>query len=491
MLFIYPDLNIDVGWRGHYYEGIAMLSAVLKSKGHYVKLAHIYNLERSKDIIKEISAGFDLVAFSSTTPMFPYVQFCSKIIKKHFKEMPLLCGGAHATAVPEEALKTSDVDYACIGEGEYFILDFLEYLQGSRAKDDIKNLAYKTGSNEVKINEVRPPINPLDDLPFPDRGLFDLQHWNTDSADISAGRGCPYKCAYCSNDYLNQIYKNKYLRFRKPETVIREIETLLKRYPSIKQLMFLDDIFLLDREWLSGFCKLYSNSFKLPFNATAHPEIITDERIKMVKEAGCREIDFGIQSGNEAIRNNIMLRHGSNDKIKESIRILKKHGIRPLVDIIFGVPAEKKTQMLDTIKICAENKVRAKSHIFYPLPATRLEELSIQMSLYDKNTYGEDYHSRSILKYSKLHKTRILFFHRYSNVLILIYSILGYSLTNIFSRKMCLYALDKILCNDLVICFIVAIRSTFMKIRSFIRKIYWINEYRLTQLKDANFIEDK
>ena len=144
VLFIYPDLNIDVGWQGYYYEGIAMLSAVLKSKGHYVKLAHIYNLERSKDIIKEISTGFDLVAFSSTTPMFPYVQFCSKIIKKYFKDIPLLCGGAHATAIPEEALKTSDVDYACIGEGEYFILDFLEYLQGSRAKEDIKNLAYKT-----------------------------------------------------------------------------------------------------------------------------------------------------------------------------------------------------------------------------------------------------------------------------------------------------------------------------------------------------------
>ena len=85
--------------------------------------------------------------------------------------------------------------------------------------------------------------------------------------------------------------------------------------------------------------------------------------------------------------------------------------MRFVVDVIFGIPLEQKTHMLDTIKICAENKVRAKSHIFYPLPATRLEQIAIENGLFNRNIYGEDYHSKTILKYSKLHKARILFFH--------------------------------------------------------------------------------
>jgi len=89
------------------------------------------------------------------------------------------------------------------------------------ANKDIKNLAYRTESDEICINELRPPINPLDQLPFPDREIFYPQHHNARLAYISTGRGCPFKCAYCSNDHLNRIYKNQYLRLRKPMSAAR------------------------------------------------------------------------------------------------------------------------------------------------------------------------------------------------------------------------------------------------------------------------------
>lgn len=483
VLFIYPDLNIDVNWQGHYYEGIASLSAILKSKGHHVELAHIYNLKKSEDAIDSVSDNFDLVAFSCTTTMFPYVQYCSRIIKKKFKnKIPLLCGGAHPTGSPKETLIKSEIDYVCMGEGEYFILDFLEYLKGNYKKDDINNLAYKNEEGDVVINELRPPINPLDDIPFPDRELFNFQLQNADLAFFSAGRGCPYQCAYCSNNHLNKIYNNKYLRFKKPETVISDIELHLKKYPSVRQVVFYDDVFILNENWLLDFCKMYSSSIKLPFKVLAHPVAITDSRIKIIKDAGCIEVNFGLQSGNEYIRNEIMLRRVSDNKIKESIKILRKYKMEFLVDVIFGVPFEKKMHMLDTIKFCAENDITAKSHIFYPLPNTKLEQLSIESGLFDKNIYGEDYHSKTILNYSILHKARILFFHRYCKSLILIYKVIGYSLNSHFLKMFSLYVLDKMFFNDINIYFVMMMRSYFINIRSLIRKVFGINEYQLNQL---------
>ncbi len=483
-LLIYPDLNIDPGWQGQYQEGIASISAILKSRGYYVELAHVYNLAKGKDILNRVSAGFDLVAFSSTTTMFPFVQHYSRLIKKHFKNVPLLCGGPHATSAPHQLLENSDIDYVCVGEGEYFILDLLDYLRGSGNKGDIKNLAYRNEADEIVINELRSPIDPLDELPFSDRGLFDFQHKNNNVAYISAGRGCPNRCAYCSNDHLNKIYKNKYLRFRKPQTVIREIELILEKYPSIKRLLFLDDVFTLYKDWLADFCGKYSSLFKLPFTALAHPAAITEEKIKILKEAGCNEIGFGIQSGNEFIRNNIMLRRVSNNKIKESVRILEKYKMKFMGDIIFGVPSEQKKHMIDTIKICAENNVKAKSHIFYPLPATRLEQLAVEKGLFKRSVYGEDYHSKTILDYSKLYKARVLFFHRYCRHLIRIYRILGYSLSGSFLRNVRLCLLDKTVCSDFVICITMSMRSAFINLCSFIRKNRGVSEYRLARLSE-------
>ncbi len=484
ILFIYPDLNIDIRWGGHYYEGIASLSAILKSKGHQVELLHVYNLLKSKDLSRYLDSPLDLIAFSATTPMFPYVVECAKIIKNKFKRnIPLLCGGSHATSAAAQVLKNSEIDYVCVGEGEHFILDFLDYLQGLRDKESIANLGYKREDGEVQINPVRDPIDPLDSLPFADREIFKPQHENSDTAFLSAGRGCPFQCGYCSNNYLNKIYKNKYLRFRKPETLIAEIKALLDQYPNLKQLVFLDDVFILNENWLSKFCQLYAQAFSLPFKALAHPAAINDAKIKLLKESGCNGIGFGIQSGNMFIRDNVMLRHVSDEKIRESISILKKHSLEFTVDVIFGVPFEQKKHMLDTVKMCAENDVSPKSHIFYPLPNTRLEELAIEHKLFDRSSYAEDYHSKTILNFSKIHKARVLFFHRYSKPLVYLYRKFSYVHAGALPKKIGQKILDYSVCSDFCIYSVISLRSLFIKLRSLFRKAAGISEFRLKEIK--------
>ncbi len=139
--------------------------------------------------------------------------------------------------------------------------------------------------------------------------------------------------------------------------------------------------------------------------------------------------------------------------------------------------------MLDTIKFCAENRVSPRSQIFYPLPNTKLEQMAVEMGLFDKNTYGEDYNSKTILKYTRLHKARILYFSRFCYYLIPLYSIFGYSSRSLLLNKVCLYILDKILYNDLIICAVITARSGFINLRSLIRKLRGVEEYRLTKLQ--------
>lgn len=482
ILFIYPDLNIDINWRGLYHEGIASLSAVLKAKGHSVKLIHVYNLKHSEDVFNTALDDIDLIAFSATTPMFPFVKQCSKRLKERYSDIPILCGGPHATSAPVETLKYSHVDYACVGEGEDFILDFLDYIKGSKKKEEVKNLVYRDNFGEIVINSVRAPIEALDRIPFPDREIFNSQHLESDSVFISGGRGCPYRCAYCANNHFNEIYKNRYFRLRKPESVIREIEMVLKKYPHINTILFSDDVFTMDRSWLSDFCALYVKTIGLPFKALAHPATITDAKIRLLKESGCIGMRFGIQSGNEFVRNKIMLRNVSDEKIRESIRILRKYNMDFAVDVIFGVPGETKSNMLDTIKMCAENELNMKSHIFYPLPSTELERVAIASGLLDKNTYGEDYHSKTILKYSNIHKMTILFFHRYSNALARIYNMTWRLRDKPLAKKMVFFILDNILCGDAMICCVITMRAAFIAARSVIRKILGIEEHRLEKL---------
>ncbi|MDD5595774.1 MAG: radical SAM protein, partial [Candidatus Omnitrophica bacterium] len=452
---------------------------------HQVELLHVYNLLKNKELPRYLDSPLDLIAFSATTPMFPYVAECAKTIKKNFKKnIPLLCGGSHATSAAAQVLKDSEVDYVCVGEGEHFILDFLDYLQGLRDKESIANLGYKKEDGEVQINAIRDPIDPLDSLPFADREIFKAQHENTNTAFLSAGRGCPFQCGYCSNNYLNKIYKNKYLRFRKPETLIEEIKLLLQQYPRIKQLVFLDDVFILDEAWLAKFSGLYLQNFKLPYNALAHPATITDAKIKLLKESGCNGIGFGIQSGNRFIRDSVMFRHVSDEKISESIAILKKYNLKFTVDVIFGVPFEQKKHMLDTIKMCAENDVSPKSHIFYPLPNTRLEEIAIENKLFDRSSYAEDYHSKTVLNFNKMHKARVLFFHRYSKPLVSLYRKFAYAHAAL-PKKIGQKILDFSVCSDFCIYSVISLRSFFIKLRTLFRKAAGISEFRLKEIKHS------
>ncbi|UCD83324.1 MAG: B12-binding domain-containing radical SAM protein [Deltaproteobacteria bacterium] len=329
--------------------GPAWISAVLKSKGH---TSEFFFEQRGwrKDLKKY---GPDLIAFSCTTGIHSWARETARQLKKEgFDRVPVLMGGSHPTFYPE-IIYDEGIDIICRGEGEGAVLELVETLadRGDTAK--IENLWVKRDGG-VFSNELRPLIADLDDLPHPDRGYCDkyplLGQYPYKS--IVTGRGCPFSCSFCFNAELRRIYqeKGKYLRRRSVGKVIEEIAELKERY-ALRSVRFVDDVFTLDKDWLREFIPVYRREIGLPFTCNVKPELMDEEVAGLLKESGCRLALFGIESGSERIRNEIMNKNLSDQQIISCASGLRKYGIEFATFNIIGSPGETLKDARATVEI--------------------------------------------------------------------------------------------------------------------------------------------
>ena len=378
ILFIYPDICMA---SGRFHQGIGYISSFLKKNGHKTALIYLDEEISREDLFKKIDEILpDLIAFSSTTNQFPYVQQYASWIKEKYS-IPILCGGIHPTILPETVIAERSIDIICIGEGEYPMLELANSLEKGSSYDDIQNLWVKR-DDKIYKNPLRPLIENLDDLPFPDRELFNYENIlgryehvaESNIAEFITGRGCPFNCTYCCNHTLRKIYKNngKFIRRRSVENVLAEIREVTQKY-KVEKILFDDDTFTLHSEWIDEFCDKYSEEFKYPFICNAHPTTITEELTVKLKKAGCEQISIGIESGNEWLRRNVLKRNISDKKLIKAFELVRKAGIRTYSFNIIGLPFETPEMADDTIRL---NKIidpdDIQVSIFYPYPKTEL-----------------------------------------------------------------------------------------------------------------------
>ena len=171
---------------------------------------------------------------------------------------------------------------------------------------DIKNFWIKD-NGLVHKNNVRPLIQNLDDLPFPDRELLygkDTYLRESKIKRFLSNRGCPFNCTYCFNRAYKEIYKgDKIIRWRSVENLISEINEVKSRYP-LELVRFIDDVFILPPvTWLEKFARLYKKEINLPFVCNLQVKIVTEDKIRLLKEAGCTAVYMAIEAGNDSMRN--------------------------------------------------------------------------------------------------------------------------------------------------------------------------------------------
>lgn len=258
--------------------------------------------------IKELNP--DVIGLSVRSPLFKIAVKLNDELKK-LKKL-VVFGGIHAMIKPEECIKYTDV--VCIGEGEKTLIELMKKIKNQETISNIKNLWIKRNCQIEK--------NPLDDLNqdldsvsffnFSEKNKYYLENNTLISGDpiknhstyhIMVGRGCPFACSYCENSFLHKLYekKGKFIRLRSVDNVIKELIAVKKGW-KIKHIAFDDEVFILNKDWLKDFLKKYKEKICLPFGVDLHPSAITEESIKMLKEAGLEKVTMGIQSGSEKIR---------------------------------------------------------------------------------------------------------------------------------------------------------------------------------------------
>ena len=422
VVFIYLDFGLGAG--GKYYSGIGYLVSYLKQHGHSASLIHIIAKSELPSVIKKLeNEAPDLVAFSCTTNMFSHVKRIISDIKRQF-DVPIICGGPHVTLNPEQVLMESGTDFVCINEGEQPLLELCDALVANKPSDNIRNIWSKQ-NGRIHKTEVRPLIDDLDALPFPDRHVFDyskLGDAKMNRHTFLASRGCPFDCTYCCNSILKQKSDGtvNYTRWRSAENVIQEIKETLLAYPA-NLIHFHDDLFTLKLKWLQNFCDHYKKEIDLPFICNSRVGILNEDRVKCLKMAGCQEIMIGIESGAPHIRSDVLNRKMTNSDILETFSLCYKYGIAAHSFNMVGIPFETPKDILETIKINAMAKVsNIQVSIFYPYPGTKLHSICKEKGwIIDKTT--DSYFEDVMLNQPSVSRKQVLHAYKYFRYYVYLY----------------------------------------------------------------------
>jgi len=379
VLLIYPDIHIHV----NYPLGLGYISSFLKQNGHETRIMH-FNEEIDNPLdLSFIERGIhdfepQLIGFSSTSNQFQYVKKMADFIKSK-RDIPILAGGIHATIASEKVLHLDTIDMICRGEGEFSMLELVNKMENGEDYSTVPNIGIKLNGS-LKLNPIRPLIDAetMDSLPFPDRQGFNFEEilrkkkgW----ANVMASRGCLNKCSYCVNHYYHKMYDStlKSLRYRKVDTVLREIEEMRNSFTGIELINFDDDNITLNKAWLEEFCDKYPRRIGLPFACNVHPAKFDLHRARMLADAGCVEVKIGIESGSERLRRDVLKRPGREDVMVKAFSAAEEAGLRAWSFNMIGIPTETREEMLMTAKLNARIRPYiVRCSIFFPYEGTEL-----------------------------------------------------------------------------------------------------------------------
>ena len=333
----------------------------------------------------------DLVGISSFTYCINDTLLLAKWIKQADPGIKIILGGVHVTQLPEEAIIDPHVDFVIRGEGEYSLRDLI----AGHKPGDIKGLVYKDKNHRVIMHPEFGKVDVLNDLPTIAYDLIDMSkyyptagqcHRFPASAMITS-RGCPGMCIYCSSSV-----SGKKVRYRSAENIVSEIEFLMDKY-GVKEIIFMDDVFTSDKERLLEFCRLIQDKeMDIIWDCSSRVQHVNEEVLPVMKKAGCSQLSFGVETGDENVLKSIK-KGQTLDHVRKKVALSKKSGIETRSSFVLGFPADTIESMQRTIDFAIELDPHLVSfYIATPFPGTEMYDwavknnnlLTTNWSLYDQ-----------------------------------------------------------------------------------------------------------
>lgn len=311
---------------------------------------------------EEFNGDVLLYSFATTQAAQVYSEIKSKI---EDKKCILIAGGPHPTARPAEVLEAG-FDYVVMGEGEETLPELLRAIQTGNIHE-VRGIAFKDKS-KVVVAEPREPVDLNRYPPFSEKVL----------GPIEISRGCPYACKFCQTP---RIFGTK-MRHRSAEVVARYAKYYRDiRFITPNAFAYGSNGFKVELGKIEALLELLKKDGKRiyfgTFPSEVRPEFVTQEILELVKQYCVNSsLHIGGQSGSERILEEVDRGHGVEDIIS-AVELCLKFDITPVVDLLFGLPAESTSDQFATLNlarwVCSRGGL-IRVHYFKPLPGTPYED---------------------------------------------------------------------------------------------------------------------
>jgi len=364
--------------------GLAYIAAVLEENSVKVKIldAPALNMDFYKYRKAVSKLNVDVLGVQTTTPTINHALQVAQITREERPDCVVTLGGYHATFMPNQILRQNDfVDIIVRNEGEYTTLDVVNAIENEKPLKDIDGINYRDGNILIETPQ-RPPIENLDSLPFPARHLLPMDDYmlfgrKQRLATMICSRGCPMNCSFCASSAMH----GRRARFRSPENAVDELEQIVDDY-RVKMIGFMDDTFTLYPNWVNKFCELIAKrDVDVMWGCTARVDRMGKQLLNRMKEAGCRTLLLGVESGNQGILNNVQ-KGTTVDQARQTFKLARDIGIHTIASMTVGMPGETKFTADETMNFTRRiNPDYAIFSLATPYPGTKFFDLAEKMGL--------------------------------------------------------------------------------------------------------------
>ncbi|MFC1700646.1 B12-binding domain-containing radical SAM protein [Patescibacteria group bacterium] len=404
ILFLNPPFTEYGGLEGHGGRALplnlAYLAAYLRQQmsGVEIVVLDCEGLSLSYDKIKQEikTIGPDLVAITAPTPAFAQVLEICRIIKEISSKIITVVGGPHPTALPIETTLEKNIDVSVINEGEITFTDLIQAINKRKSLLEVPGIIFKNEQGNVCQTIKRNLIEDLDILPFPARDLFPINIYfppptkrmsDKKAGNMISSRGCCYQCTYCMASFIWQ----RRVRFRSIKNVVDEIDECLNKY-GIGEFNFHDELFTINKERTIQFCKeVKKRKLDIVWVCMCRVDYLDMETLKEMKQAGCRKIMFGFESGSQMILNK-MKKRVALEKAEQAVKLVKRAGIRTAGNFMFGNIGETEETIRQSIKLA--NKLNTDTMAFFiasPYPGTEFYQIAKENGYFRKDLEWKDF----------------------------------------------------------------------------------------------------
>ncbi len=373
--------------------GLGYMATVLRENDYPVEVLDIdaFRYPDEEVVNKLGEMDFDVVGIGGIVTTYKYAKWIIDKIKSIKPEAKVVVGGHLGTTIPELISKNSKADFIVLWEGEETIID----LYKNFSKPSIVKGIYYRENGEMIKNPPRGPAKNIDIIPAYD--LFPTERYVktmmnveskgiTRSINILTHRGCPFRCTFCihSKEPLGMC------RARSTDSVIKEIKYLQKEY-GIEFAHFFAETFVMNRKWVDDFCReLKENDIKLKWSCLSRVDLVDEELLTKMKEAGCTYVGYGIESASQKILDN-MEKGCTVDQQKKALRLTKKLKLNTYPTFIIGTPGETEETVQESINFCKELGLIPEFFFMTPFPMSTLYDYAMERGMIkDEDKYVEE-----------------------------------------------------------------------------------------------------